>query len=197
MRGVIALCSFLVCVIAVPLSAQESQEQQQMMEIYMKLAQPGEHHEHLKPLAGKWKQTSKHRQTPEMAWETWEGESTAEWILGGRFLMVEVTGPPMMGAPADFEGVGIMGYDNGAKQYTFVWMDSFGTMTLMSEGSCDGSGKVITYESKMKDPASGMDLTMRSVYTIESADKYTIEMYMAMPGVPEFLSMEMTNTRMK
>ena len=168
-----------------------------MMEMYVKLAQPGEHHEHLKPLAGKWKQSSKHRQTPETPWATSEGENTTEWILGGRFLAMQASGPAMMGAPYDFEGFGIIGYDNGAKQYTSLWMDNLGTMMLLSHGSCDGSGKVITFESTMKEPLSGMDLKMRSVYKIESADKFIIEVYMAMPGGPEFLTMEITNTRMK
>ena len=65
--------------------------QNAMMEAMMKFAAPGEHHEHLKPLAGNWKTTSK--------WWMGPGEPTIshgkcrnEWILGGRFLKMDFKG---------------------------------------------------------------------------------------------------------
>ena len=39
------------------------------MEAWMKLAQPGDFHAHLKPLVGKWTTASKWRMTPEMPWD--------------------------------------------------------------------------------------------------------------------------------
>ena len=94
-----------------------------LMATMMKYATPGEHHAHLKPLAGKWKFASKFRQVPDAPWNESGGESTTEWILGGRFLTQRVKSPATEAFPMDFEGFALLGYDNLAKEYLSIWAD--------------------------------------------------------------------------
>ena len=79
-----------------------------MMEAMMKYGTPGEHHQHLKPLAGTWKFSSRFRQDPEKPWNESTGEAKFEWILGGRFLQQKITTPPSDAMPMTFEGFGLL-----------------------------------------------------------------------------------------
>ena len=90
-------CSLMLVAGAGQASAQEDMpemtpEMQAEMASWMKLAQPGEHHEHLAPFAGKWKGAVEMWMEPGA--EPIKNESMAEasWIMGDRFLIWEQTG---------------------------------------------------------------------------------------------------------
>jgi hypothetical protein len=170
---------------------QPGGEMDAQMAAWMKLAAPGEFHEHLKPLAGKWTQVVRWRMAPEAPWEESKGVSTYTWVLGNRFLRQEVGGE-MGGQP--FEGLGYLGYDNFKKKYVSVWMDNMGTMMMFGEGTCDAAGKVITTTGEYDDPMTGGKKKSKSVLRIGD-DKHVYEMYSYGPDGKEFLSLEITYTR--
>ncbi|MFQ5473207.1 MAG: DUF1579 domain-containing protein [Dehalococcoidia bacterium] len=198
----VRLSAMFMCAAAVlcgPALAQEKETNRQpdeaaMMEAWAKIAAPGEHHQHLKLYAGKWKQANKWRMTPEAPWIESEGQASAEFIFDGRFLMQKVKGAPVFG-DQPFEGLGIVGYDNYKKQYVSTWIDSMGTMIVMMHGTCDGSGKTITFRGEMDDPMSGSKLKLRVVYRSQGPDKYDMEYYMTGPDGNEFHSMTIAHTR--
>ncbi len=100
----------IVIMLAVPVLAQDKKPEGQqgddemaaMMGELMKYATPGEHHGHLKSLAGRWKMSSKFRMSPDAPWSESTGECESEWILGGRFLQSKVQTPPSEAMPDPF-----------------------------------------------------------------------------------------------
>lgn len=169
----------------------------QMMADMMKYATPGENHEHLKPLAGRWKLTTKFRMSPEGEWEDSVGDSTMEWILGGRFLQQKVKSPPCETMPMEFEGFGLLGYDNYGKKFVSMWADSMTTNIMMMTGSSDPSGKTITFTGEMDDCMTGKKSKQRWVYKISGDDTFTFEMYGPDESGQEFLGGEITYNRVK
>ncbi|MGH8538282.1 MAG: DUF1579 domain-containing protein [Gammaproteobacteria bacterium] len=104
--------------------AEKPMDPQGMMEVYAKLATPGEPHKLFASLAGSW--TTKTKEWMEPNKPPMESTGTAEMkmLLGGRFLYQEFNGN-MMGKP--FSGIGIDGYDNLRKKYVTAWIDTMGT----------------------------------------------------------------------
>ncbi|GMU37382.1 MAG: DUF1579 family protein [Phycisphaerae bacterium] len=188
---------------AKPAGGQEGQpapspEEQAMMEAWAKLASPGPHHEHLKPLAGNWNVEGKWRMAEEAPWTPSNSKAKTEWILGGRFLHQHYKGDPMMpGDPTPFEGYGIVGYDNQKQKYVSAWVDNMGTMIMMSEGTCDSSGKTVTFTAKFMDPMMNKETWMKMEYKIEGEDKYTLSMFAPDMTGKEYLMMVLTHTRQK
>ncbi len=169
-----------------------------MMEAMQKAATPGEFHDNLKPLAGKWTFTTRYRMSADGPWEQSTGSAVYKWILGGRILVQEVKANPspedaMMGGP--FEGYGMTGYDNVSKKYFNVWCDNMGTGMMSSTGTCDSSGKTITYMGEFNDPMSGKVKRIKSVLKIVGDDKVVYEMYEKTPDGKEYMSLEVTYTR--
>jgi len=160
----------------------------------MKLSQPGEGHERLKPLAGAWKTSVKSWDAPGAEGSVVsEGECTDQWILDGRFLKEECTGTF---AKMPFQGMGITGYDNAKKEYVSSWIDTMGTGIMMSTGSADETGKTITYHSTMPDPTSTNGKTMKVRMTTQILDNNSHVFSMFVPaGGKEFKMMEITYTR--
>ncbi len=167
-----------------------------MMETYMKLATPGEHHKHLAHGVGTWDCAIKMWMAPGSPPMESTGVAEMRWVLGGRFVeTVYKSNEPFMGQ--SFEGRGLDGYDNHAQKYVGSWVDTMGTMMATSEGHCDGSGKVRTMVSEFTDPMSGQEVTTKSVTKVVDADTFTVEMYVASPDGGEFKNFEMTAKRRK
>ncbi len=176
----------------------EADEMAAMMAEIMKYAMPGEHHEHLQPLAGRWKLSSKFRMAADAPWSLSSGESVMDWILGGRFLQQRVTTPPSEEMPVAFEGFGLLGYDNLAKEHFNLWTDNFQTGIMLFTGSCDASGRVLTFAGEFKDPKKGGGKTKeRWVYRIINNDKFIFEMWGLGTDGKEYVHGEITYTRIQ
>ncbi|MFQ5424680.1 MAG: DUF1579 domain-containing protein [Phycisphaerae bacterium] len=168
------------------------------MEAWLKTGTPGEHHAHLKALAGKWKAVGRFRMSPDAPWTESNSTSEATWILGGRFLQQKFTGDTVdeqMGRR--FEGFGLIGYDNYSKHYTAIWTDNMSTMMLSAEGACSSSGNEITLEGRYKDPATGRTKTFKWIYRVRNSTQYVLEAYETGPDGKEFKNMEIVHTRRK
>jgi hypothetical protein len=167
--------------------AAQQQPDAAQMQAMMAAMSPGEHHEHLKKLAGNHNYTIKMWQDPTSPPAESTGKRHAEMKLGGRYLEEEYTGT-FMGMP--FEGLGFMGYDNVAKEYVGTWMDNMSTGIMTLHGTCDKNSWTMTGESS--DPMTGKKWTSRNVLKIVDDNTFTMEMFAPGPDGKEFKMMEMT-----
>ena len=121
-----------------------------------------------------------------------KGKATNRMILDGRYLEGEYEGE-MEGKP--FTGRGLTGYDNMAKKYVNVWIDSMSTGLAMSEGHCDKDGTVFTYTGEMQ-MGPGAKQPYREVTTILDDNSYKFEWFDIHDG-QEVRTMEIVYTRRK
>ena len=150
-------------------------EMQAEMEAWMKLAQPGVHHEHLARLVGTWKGKVTMWMEPDQAPMVEETVTEATWLLGGRFLQWQQTG---RFGDMPFEGMAIEGYNNGDGRYESVWLDNFGTILLLFSGSCSDDGKHRKMSTKFADVVAGGTVDYRSEYQWIDSDHFTYSAFM-------------------
>ena len=191
----------LLCFLVSPLWAQHGDEkagnaeEQAMMEAWMKAGAPGEHHEVLKQLAGKWTVKCKMRQSPDQPWAEMDATSEGQMILGGRYVVEVFRIADFMGFP--FEGHSLMGYDNHKEKYFTLWIDSTSTAAMSQSGTIDADHKVITTSGEYYDPMVKAQVKSRTVTAITSHDSHTMSMHTTYPGAEEFHSMDLVFTRAK
>ena len=164
---------------------------QAMMEVYQRLATPGEPHKSLARMAGSWSVKCKSWMEPNKPPMESTGTCEQKMILDGRYLQQEFTGE-MMGSP--FTGLGIIGYDNHTKKCVSTWIDSMSTGIYFFEGTASEDGKTITQESNYDDPVMG-PMKYRSVTRIVDENTLEFEMYGTDKRGKEEKMMEMTYTR--
>jgi len=171
-------------------SAATDPARDMMAEAMAKLAMPGDKHAWMKGAEGKWKTTVKSWFAPG---EPAVSEGTAEMkmVLGGRYLEQRFK-TTMMDQP--FEGFGLQGYDNAKQTFWSIWIDNSSTGVMMSEGTLDESGKVLTFTGKGPAP-DGTPVDYRMVTKIVDDKSHVFTMYANMGG-QEAKMMEITYTRM-
>jgi hypothetical protein len=164
---------------------------QAMMEIYKKAGTPSEPHKLLANLEGSW--TTRTRSWMEPGKPPIESTGTCEqkMVLDGHYLRQEYTGD-MMGTP--FKGINLLGYDNHAKQYVSVWLDSMSTVIFYFEGTAGADGTTITQECSYDDPVRGPSI-WRTVTRIKDANTVEFAMFLTPKGGKEERMMEMTVAR--
>jgi len=163
------------------------------MAAWQKAATPGMHHQHLAEAAGNWKAMCKMWMKPGTEPQVAELKAVCEPILGGRYLVEKIEGS-MMQMP--FEGMSISGYDNIKGKHTTVWIDNMGTGTMLAEGECTDNCAVITERAVQTDPATGKDSKVKIVIRAIDKNKHVFEYYMVNDDGTEFMTMEITYTRM-
>ena len=171
--------------------AEKQMDSQAMMELWKKLAQPGEPHKLFASLAGNWITTTKEWMEPGKPPTESSGTADMKMLLDGRFLYQEYHGQ-MMGQP--FSGIGIDAYDNMSKKYVTAWMDSMGTGIFIMEGTASADGKTITLKGSHPEPGGGK-MTHRAVWKIVDSNTQTFDMYGAHHGQKETKMMEITYQR--
>ncbi len=113
----------------------------------MPMPKSGPEHTHLMKCVGKWNATVKMMMAPGSDPMVMQGVEDVTSICNGMFIETVHKGA----GPMPFEGHGITGYDQGKKKYTGVWVDSWGTGMMVSEGTSDAKG-VMTCTATMADP---------------------------------------------
>jgi hypothetical protein len=182
----------------VGVSSQEAEKPQgkEAMESHeamvAKYGQPGEHHARLEEMVGIWKMAGTSWMAPGAEPMSWEGVAEKEMILGGRFLREEVKSE-MMGMP--FNGIGIVGYDNVQDKYMWYWIDDMSTGMMMSDGTADETGKVVTLLGKYMDPATQTMQAVKSIVKITGEDTHMFEMHMMDAEGGGYKSMEIAYER--
>lgn len=186
------LNSFLLIILFVSsLAFAQEASQDEQMKIWMDYMTPGEVHKAMASYAGDWKTDTKMWIAPGSEPIISSGESKSEMLLGGRYMKITNTGN-YMGMP--FEGISIEGYDNVMKQFTFVWIDNFGTGTMILKGTYDDATKSINYKGTMVDPVQKKEMPIRQVVTLLGPDKLSLEMFSEADG-KEFKNTEVIYTR--
>ncbi len=197
MRTSLFICIILSFILIASVTQAKEQkhtqhmDQKAMMEMYQKLATPGEPHKLFASLAGSW--TTRTKEWMEPGKPPMESEGTAElkMLLGGRFLQQEFNGQ-MMGQP--YTGIGIDAYDNLRKRYVATWMDSMSTGIFIMEGTASADGKTINLSGKHPEPGGGF-MTHRAIWKIIDSNNQTFDMYGAHHGGKEMKMMEIVYTR--
>lgn len=165
----------------------------EMMEAFMKAAQPGKHHEHLMKSAGTWDGVVKHWHSPNMPPAESKCVTTMSSIMGGRYIKAETEGDmPGMGP---FSGFGLYGYDNVSEKFVSVWIDNMGTGIMNGTGVQSADGKTVTWTMSMNDPITKKPMTMREVDKQIDDDHSVLEMFGPGPDGKETKMMEITYTR--
>jgi Protein of unknown function (DUF1579) len=188
-------CLCLVLSASLAVAKEKKQEakmdQQAMMEMYQKLATPGEPHKQLASLAGSWTTQTKEWMEPGKPPMESTGTCDFKMLLDGRFLQQEFTSE-MMGQP--FSGVGISAYDNLRKRYVTAWIDTMGTGIFMMEGTASADGKTITLRGQHDEPGGG-HMMHRAVWKIVDGNTQTFDMYGTHKHGKEMKMLEIAYTR--
>ena len=166
--------------------------EKEMMDKMKEAATPGVEHEKLQSLVGSWKTVSKFWSAPDAKPEIQKGTSTSSWILGKRFVREEFSGK-WNGQP--FQGIGIIGYDKGKKEYTSSWLDTMSTNVMTSQGQFDASGKNLEMKTKFYCPFANAEKEAFTVTKMNSKNEHVFEMFEKSPDGKEVKMMEITYTR--
>jgi len=176
----LTLCCTAACKSTPPPPAPSPEEAMMQM---MKLATPGPEHAALMRQAGTWEQHYKMRWAPDAPWQETTGMSVSRPILGGRYLMDEVSftleNQPM-------QGIQIFGYDNLTGEYTSQWADTMSTWWMSSRGKKNAEG-VINLTGTLTDIAGTRPFRMVVKPHGDSASD--VEMYDTIPDKGEVLVM--------
>jgi len=174
---------------------------QEMMKQMMEMSKLNENHKLLAEMNGNWNYTIKMWMNPDPNAKPQESKGTAtrKSIMGGRYVMMDVTGKMQMpgedGKMKDlqFKGMGIEGYDNVKKKFVASWIDNMGTGIQSSEGTYDPATKTFTYTSEME-MMPGMKTPVREVIKVTDKNHMTLEWY-ENHGGQEKKTMEINYTR--
>jgi hypothetical protein len=194
LRYILFACLCLVVTASLAIAKEKKPAQmdpQAMMELWKKLATPGEPHKQLGSLAGSWATTTKEWMEPGKPPMESTGTAEMKMLLDGRFLYQEYNSQ-MMGQP--FSGIGITAYDNLRKRYVSAWIDSMGTGIFMMEGTASADGKTITLKGSHPEPGGGQ-MTHRAIWKIVDSNTQTFDMFGAHRGGKEMKMMEIIYTR--
>ena len=175
-----------------PAGRAAAMDEKAMMEAWIKVATPGDGHKWLEPVIGGWDTKISMWMAPGTPPRQSTGTADHKWVLGGRFVEQRYEGS-FMGQP--FSGVGYTGYDNYKKKYVGTWMDTMGTMIMVSQG--DAAGKTLTMSSTIDDVITGKATAVKSEIKIVDADHHTMEMWGPDPTGKSFKTLEIQYTRKK
>ena len=156
------------------------------------LSQPGASHRLLEMFEGDWDATITVRSAPGESAQRSSGRSTIHWILDKRFLQEDFKGEA---AGEKFRGMGLLGYDNGARAFKMVWVDSLNTALSVSTGRYIPESNVFEMVSEVYDPLLGREKTVRSTLQIRSKDSYQFLMEDTAPSGKKFTSFEILYSR--
>jgi len=169
-----------------------SPEQKAMMEAFQKAGTPGAPHQALAATAGSYDLKVRSWHAPGAPPMEDSGTATRTMTLDGRVLVEEVSST-MMGRP--FTGRGSTGYDNVNGKYWSTWNDSMMTGILVSEGTCDATGKTCSFTGSWNDPTKKTPVKTRMTTRWTSPTTQIFEMYGPGPDGKEMKMMEITYTK--
>lgn len=171
--------------------ANKPVDPQEMMEIYEKLAIPGEPHELFASLAGSWTTKTKEWMDPQKPPIESTGSADMKMLLDGRYLQQEITGN-MHERP--FSAIWTIAYDNLLKQYVSTWISTMGTGIFMMDGTASADGKIITLTGQHAE-VSGGHMTHRAIWKIVDSNTQEFVMYGTYHGGKEMKMFETIYTR--
>jgi Protein of unknown function (DUF1579) len=160
------------------------------MAAMMKFGTPGPMHADLAKQVGKWTVTGEWIMDPAAPPTKTSGTAEFKMILGGRYIMQELSSTSSWGP---FNGVGVTGYNNGTGKFEDVWMDDMSTAIFNCTGEMKGD--VASFAGDMYDPITKSMSKMRYDIKHSGADEFTMDMYCTSAGKPEFKCMTLNYKR--
>jgi hypothetical protein len=94
-----------------------------------------------------------------------------------------------------FHGMGIFGFDNFKQKYLWFWMDEMATSCMVSTGSTDASGKVLTFEGTYDNMMAGKPSSFKTIVHITDTDKHSFEMHIQGHAGKMYKNFEVEYTR--
>jgi hypothetical protein len=173
---------------------KKAADEKAAMEAWQKAMTPGDGQKKLEPLVGTFDAKVRTWMDPSHPPDDTAGTSVNTWVLGDRYIQMKYEGV-FLGET--FTGIGYTGYDNVSKKYQSSWMDTGSTAMMLSVGSFDASGKVLTMKATTSDPVTGKTITQDQKITITDNDHHMIEMWGKGPDGKAFKMMEIQYTRKK
>lgn len=164
---------------------------EEMMEVYTKLATPGEPHKLFASLTGSWTTKTKEWMDPQKPAVESTGSADIKLLLGGRFLQQEITGS-MHGKP--YSGIWTVAYDNLLKQYVSTWIDTMSTQIFIMNGTANADGKTITLTGQHAEVGGGY-MAHRAIWKIVDGNAQEFIMYGTHHGGDEMKMLEVIYTR--
>lgn len=185
------LIAAAVLVTAFYLSANsQTAEQMKAWQDYM---EPGDMHKMMASWDGAWEMDITHWMEPGAEGAKSTATCETKTIMGGRYSESKHNGN-FFGAP--FEGLSLMGYDNGKKEFVSTWIDNMGTGIMIMTGTYDAATKTIKMKGTATDPMTGKDVAMRETLQIVDDNTQVMEMYSEVDG-KEFKNMSIAMKRKK
>jgi hypothetical protein len=130
-------------------------------------------HEELARLAGDYSTVSKFCMKPGDEPLASKGTARITSILGGRFLMEENTGT-QFGQP--FQGLRLVGYNSGTKQYQASWTYSMSTAIMCLTGTSKRLGKPIEWTGSFTDD-KGEKHILHVITRKTDADQFVVQLF--------------------
>ena len=122
---------------------------------------PAPQHQELAKRVGTWDAVVESYMEPGAPPQTSRGSEINTMDASGLWLLTEFKGQ-FQDQP--FEGHGVTGFDTAKKKYVGVWVDSYGTHMMTTEGTGDASGKIT-----MRGEAPGMDGKMERLKMVSES----------------------------
>jgi len=193
-----AMLFFSPAIMAESEHSAKTADKQAAMEEYMKLAGPGEEHDMLAELEGRWKMSGMYWLMPGTEPVSFTGSAFNEMTLGGRFLqMTSESGEGEMYT----ETLGLLGFDRRHRKFTYIGLDTWGTYYITASGEYDDSTKTITMYGEDVDPVAGFTQKYDQIMRIIDGDKFVFEVIFynkeLTDGADSFKMVEITYTRVK
>ena len=165
------------------------------MQEAMKRGAPGAHHQALEPFVGRFTTSSRMWMKPGEPPLQSTGSAEHTWVLGGRFLQMDVRGD--LGGQL-FEGLGYLGYDNIRGEYTAVWLDNVSTGITRASGEFDPVTKRYSERGTFSCPMTGeKDRRFRGEWKVIDNDTLSYTKYNPGPDGKEVKGMEISYKREK
>jgi hypothetical protein len=140
---------------------------------------PGPEHKKLEPLVGDWAFTLKLWTNPDEPPAEVQGTVERKWIMGGRFVQETVKGQCH---GKSFEGLGLLGYDNGQKKFTATRACGLCGKVCSSVGAVTGSDRKFEFATEEYCPLCREMVKGRDELIVEGKDKIILNVYKTVKG---------------
>lgn len=178
--------------VATPMMDMPSEAEMQKM---MELTSPGKHHKVLDKMAGEWTYTMSYKMSADAPEQITKGTSSNQWIMGGRYMQQQVEGPVDMGGQTmQFNGMGLMGYNNMKKVYENLWIDNMNTAMMTSTATYNPQSKILTEQGTFSCPMKGENVKFKGTLQFMGDNTMLYTMYDE-TGAKPYKSMEIKYTR--
>lgn len=161
------------------------------MDNYVEAAAPGAAHEALARLEGSFRADVLFSDQAGHEPDRLAGRAVNRMAAGGLFLETRYSGRFF---DQDFEGVGLIGYDNAAGRYNGLWVDSMGSYLVAFKDSGESTPQRIVFGAEVVDPVGGHVEERRREITVTDADHWRMEEWLLGEGEAKVLDVQFTRT---